>query len=205
MMKKNHAARLGALALALTLVSTCLMGGTLAKYTTTVTGTATATVAKWSFKANGETATIADIDLGNTLKYNANNIISKVIAPGTEGSFDIIVDATGSEVGIDYTIRFSDVKNKPTNLLFYKDSEHKDPINDLFIPGNTGFDGIIDANATDKTVTKTVYWAWSYNSTDNDVADTAYGKDDSVDKRKMTFRITVTGTQVDPKSTSSGS
>ena len=51
MMKKNHAARLGALALSLTLVSTCLMGGTLAKYTTTVTGTATATVAKWVFNA----------------------------------------------------------------------------------------------------------------------------------------------------------
>ena len=56
MMKKNHAARLGALALALTLVSTCLMGGTLAKYTTTVTGTATATVAKWVFNANNAAA-----------------------------------------------------------------------------------------------------------------------------------------------------
>ena len=52
MKRKSQASRLGVLALALTLVTTCLTGGTMAKYVTEVTGNATAAVAAWSFKVN---------------------------------------------------------------------------------------------------------------------------------------------------------
>lgn len=44
--KKSYAARLGVLAVALSLVTACLLGGTMAKYVTEVTGTGSATVAK---------------------------------------------------------------------------------------------------------------------------------------------------------------
>ncbi|WP_320920565.1 hypothetical protein [Eisenbergiella porci] len=206
MMKKNHAARLGALALALTLVSTCLMGGTLAKYTTTVTGTATAMVAKWSFDAKNDGKSIStasySIDLGKTTNrtvYDATDVKEDVIAPGTEGSFSIIVDATDSDVGLAYTIKFSNAQNIPTNLSFYTDKEHNNKITNLFSNENKDFDGIINANGTEKEVTKTVYWMWPFGSTNNDAADTANGKSDN---RKMTFDITVTGTQVEPEKTS---
>lgn len=205
MMKKNHAARLGALALALTLVSTCLMGGTLAKYTTTVTGTATATVAKWSFDAKNNNTSIStesyNIDLGDTTNrtvYDTEDVKEDVIAPGTEGSFSIIVDAEGSDVGLAYTIRFSNAQNIPTNLSFYTDEEHKNKITNLFSDKTTDFDGTIAANGTEKKVTKTVYWMWPFGPTDNDAADTINGKSND---RKMTFNITVTGTQVEPKKT----
>ena len=52
-MKKRIVRRLGVVALALTLVSMTMMGGTLARYVTEVTGTATATVAACNFKAIG--------------------------------------------------------------------------------------------------------------------------------------------------------
>ena len=59
MKKRFNFGRLGALALALTLITTCLTGGTLAKYTSSTVGTGTATVAKWAvvLKANGTSQT----------------------------------------------------------------------------------------------------------------------------------------------------
>ena len=120
MKKKVYAARLGVTALALTLVTTCLMGSTLARYVTEVTGSATATVAKWSFKANNSTAaTFDDIDLGRTA-YDSSTITAGVIAPGTSGSFDIVIDGTGSEVGIDYEIKLEAATDTtfPDDMVF---------------------------------------------------------------------------------------
>ena len=90
-----------------------------AKYKTTLTGNGTATVAKWSFKVNGQTQTIPDIDLATKMK-KVNNVAENKLAPGTEGSFELNLDATGSEVAIDYNIKLI-VTEKPTNLRFYTD------------------------------------------------------------------------------------
>ena len=208
MMKTNHAARLGALALALTLVSTCLMGGTLAKYVTEVTGTATATVAKWSFDAKNGDKSIATqeykIDLGDTtnrVAYEGTDIKEGVIAPGTEGSFAILLDGSGSDVGIDYTIKFSGAKNVPDNLVFYKDEKHNEKIDNFFSDTDAAIQGIIGAGTS---VTPIVYWQWPYDETktdEGDTADTSAGSKEKDDDRKMTFTITVTGTQVSPKAT----
>lgn len=203
MMKTNHAARLGALALALTLVSTCLMGGTLAKYVTEVTGTATATVAKWSFTANEQTSSFTGIDLGDTTHrkaYNGTDINEGVIAPGTEGSFDIVVDATGSEVGVAYQIKFSNLVNKPANLKFYEgyeDGNFTKEISELV--DFEGFTGTIEANAETRTVIKTVYWQWPYETGDSNADKVKHNGEDTLDAgKKIMLDITVTGTQVSP-------
>lgn len=188
--KKSYASRLGVLAVALTLVTACLLGGTMAKYVTEVTGTGSATVAKWSFTANGETETFTDINIASTAYTNINNTDKNRIAPGTEGSFDITLDATGSDVAVDYTIAFSNLKNKPTNLKFYSDEAGTTEITNLA----TGFTGKIDYNATADAMktTKTVYWKWAYQTGSSDATDVAdSGKD-------MTFDIKVTGTQAEP-------
>ena len=193
MMKKNHAARLGALALALTLVSTCLMGGTLAKYTTTVTGTATATVAKWVFNANDANSTSKTFAVSLEDTTLNDKVTEKKIAPGTDGSFAIVINAVGSDVALDYTIAFSDIQNKPSNLNFYSDEEFKTKIDNLV--GYSKLDGSIGIK-DEKTVTKTIYWKWPYEGVDgaNDSTDTVSGEA----AEKMTFTITVTGTQQDP-------
>lgn len=207
MMKTNHAARLGALALALTLVSTCLMGGTLAKYVTEVTGTATAMVAKWSFTANGANPNSAEesskkfsVNLGKTLKYDGTTLASDRIAPGTEGSFDIVVDATGSEVGVAYQIKFSNLVNKPANLKFYEgyeDGNFTKEISELV--DFEGFTGTIEANAETRTVIKTVYWQWPYETGDSNADKVKHNGEDTLDAgKKIMLDITVTGTQVSP-------
>ncbi|RGY96820.1 hypothetical protein [Clostridium sp. AM58-1XD] len=186
---KSYAARLGGLALALTFITTCLMGGTLARYTTEVTGTGSATVAKWSFKANEQTATFTDIDLASTAYTNIDKAGGNKIAPGTDGSFYIEIDGSGSEVAIDYTIAFSELSNKPANLKFYSDSGYSTEIADLTAYQDLKGEIAVDDLAT--PVKKMIYWKWDYGTAVKDVGPES-------GKEKMTFTITVTGTQKEP-------
>lgn len=179
--KKSYASRLGILALVLALTSTCLLGGTMAKYATEVTGTGSATVAKWSFKVNGETATMATVDLANT---NYSNVKSKTIAPGTKGSFDIELDASGSEVAVDYTIAFKNLSGKPDGLKFYSDAARKTEIS-----LSTGLTGTIALSDVNTKLTKTIYWEWPYGADNTDIAQTG---------STMKFDIAVTGAQQTP-------
>lgn len=123
MKKKSYVGRLGALALMLTVISTCLLGGTMARYVTEVTGSATATVAAWSFKANNSDSTFTPIDLGDTTNrtsYDGTTLKEDVIAPGTSGSFTIEIDGSGSDVGIQYdvAVKAASGTTLPDDLLF---------------------------------------------------------------------------------------
>lgn len=80
-MKKNRTMRVASLLLALTLITSCFVGGTFAKYTTSTTGGDSARVAYWGFDQEATTT----IDLfdgeydGTVDAENGDN----VIAPGT--------------------------------------------------------------------------------------------------------------------------
>lgn len=87
---KNKFMRAATLLMALTLMTSCFVGGTFAKYTTSSTGSDTARVAYWGFK---DTASITISDLfedtySNVVSAGAIDGVSNVIAPGTEGSAD---------------------------------------------------------------------------------------------------------------------
>lgn len=190
MKKRSYVSCLGALAVAMTLVTTSLTGGTMAKYATVVTGSATATVAAWSFKANGEDTTMTRIDLGSTANrasYDKDTIKEGVIAPGTEGSFEIVVDGTGSEVGIDYILVISDSSSLPSNLKFTVG-------NDEYTLGSEMKGEIPYSASMNKTVS--VKWKWPI--------DTPQDKNDNDYKGStFTLNITVTGTQHTPTPTTS--
>lgn len=202
--KKSNAARLGVLALALTLVTTCLLGGTMARYVTEVTGSAKATVAAWSFKANGQDKTLSNIDLGSTANrqaYATGGIMDGVIAPGTKGSFDIEIDGSGSEVGIQYTVKLAaaDGITLPSDLTF-KVANGSGQQATAYILGND-MTGTIDyspaQNAMKKTLT--IQWEWAFGE-----SDTASSNDNTYQDKDWTLDITVTGKQI-PLSTESSS
>ncbi len=195
--KKSYVARLGVLVVALTLVSTCLLGGTMAKYVTDVKGDGTATVAKWSFKANGQDATMTAVDLASTAYGNINNDGGNKIAPGTEGSFDIEIDASGSEVAVDYAITFSNLQNKPDNLTFYSDADGTKKIDSL--ENCKDLNGTIELADVSKTVTKTVYWKWPYGTSDKVDDNTADNTAGTPGNSAVSFDIVVTGTQKAPE------
>lgn len=188
-MKKRTLGRMAVLAFALCMVTTCLLGGTLAKYTTAVTGTGTASVAAWSFKVNNQsTATITGIALTDTTLNS--KVTSGKVAPGTDGQLQVSLDATGSDVAIDWTVEISNVANKPTNLKFYSDNTFNTPLTET--SGKYTVSGTIALNAVGTAVTVPIYWKWAYETTSGDAADTG-------DQGKaMTFDIGITGTQQDP-------
>lgn len=200
-MKKRIVRRLGVVALALTLVSMTMMGGTLARYVTEVTGTATATVAAWSFKANGEVATMNAIDLGDTTHrtgYEKTTVEEAVIAPGTSGSFDIVLDGTGSEVGIDYTVKIAeattDAVKIPSDLTFTVKNGESSTSYTL----GTDITGKIDYNATDKSMKKTitVSWKWEFGN-----EDTVKMNDNAFASKTWNLAITAIGKQIAPVET----
>ena len=131
-------------------------------------------------------------------RYFYRFLVNNKIAPGTSGSFDIKVDATGSEVGINYNITFTEEENKPQNLKFeYNDIEYNS-IKDL----EDDLSGTINANDEDKTRTLNVKWKWDYETgsnpeeiLSNDLVDT----EDAKRIQNYTFDVVVTGTQVEPQ------
>ena len=167
------------------------------KYTSTLTGNGTSTVAKWSFKVNGQTQTIPDIELGETMDAH-NNVVTPKLAPGTSGHFDLILDGSGSEVAIDYNIKLA-ITQKPTNLKFYLDDKYQTPISET--DGTLNIAGSIALEDVNTPLTKTIYWQWPYETgkTSNEI-----DKNDETDTKdsgkNVTMTITVTGTQRNPKS-----
>ena len=83
-----------------------LISGTYSRYTNTATGTATLDVAKWSVKINDkQMSEIASGNLPVNLTYSDNEFVSaNRIAPGRSATFTLVLDPTGSEVAIDYTV-----------------------------------------------------------------------------------------------------
>lgn len=113
-MKTRNLTRLGALALTMTMVTTSLMGGTLAKYTTEVSGTDTVTLAKFGYEANDGADNVtfttdgyAAIDLFDDLSTAATGTVqidtegNMYLAPGAYGTFQIELDGSASDVDIE--------------------------------------------------------------------------------------------------------
>lgn len=129
-----------------------------ARYRTVTNASAEAGVAKWSFKVNGSSEEIANIDLGETISYE--HVAEKRIAPGTSGAFDLVIDGSGSQVSIEYYIDI-DLAQKSTNMKFYLDSSFS---NELVITTDKKIrleDEILLENIN-TLVTKTIYWKWEY-------------------------------------------
>lgn len=208
-MKLRTMLRMGALTMALSLVSTSLMGGTLAKYTTEYTDDDSVTVAAWSFTADdGDEGTETfTFDLFGT---------ETLLQPGSSADAVEITLSNGSDVAAEYTVdiavelpsgwgeSYDTVDELP--LTFTAETDDDDSTGDF----DSGFSGTIAAD-DGSDVKITIGWAWPYeieDKTENQIddvavandADTAFGEVvTSEDELKVT--VTVTGTQADPDPT----
>ena len=173
-----------------------LGGQAYAKYVSQVKGQGIAEVATWDFKVNGQSEQVEEIRLAST--YDNQTLVDNKIAPGTSGSFNIIVDASGSEVGINYNIDFTEEENKPQNLKFIYEDREYNSIEDL----ENNLSGVINADDEEKTKTLNIQWKWDYETgkteeeiSQNDIVDTK----DSQNVGNYTYKLAVTGTQVQPQ------
>lgn len=175
-------------------------GQTYSKYVTEVRGDGTAQIATWDFKVNGQKEEVQTIPLSST--YDSSTLVNGKIAPGTEGVFQIIVDATGSDVGIDYKIKFADETTKPANLKFYYQEVEYDSILELGDALSGTIDADADTNGEGKVKTFDIKWKWNYETGNNPGEIATNDKIDTQNAQEIanyTFNVTVSGTQVAPQ------
>ena len=170
------------LSLMLVFLVAMILGYTYAKYINSREVSSTAGTATWSFDgsiSNTENNQTKSISLAQTV--NKDSVVSGKIAPGTSGTFKIIIDANGSEVDVDYDVLLKgEESNKPDNLYFTCEDlvNARDSENNLIkyysLEDMLAFDsqsneynmsGTIDkdSNSTPKEIT--VDWVWPYEST----------------------------------------
>ncbi len=187
--------------LAVTMMFTmCFVGGTFAKYTSSGTGTDTATVAKWDIRVNG-----SEIATSNTFTFDLFQTITdsdltsaetdiapadgSIIAPGTSGKFSIAIQNL-SQVNATYAIDYTVTNDGNIPVEFSTNGTHwKTNINDLDVTN------VAIGLGTDTTVT--VQWRWRFEAdsvTEGDNADTTLGKDGTA---TLEVSAKVTATQVD--------
>ena len=190
----------------LSVISLGSVAGTYAKYTSNATGTDSARVAKWSFTVGGTETATTDTFTFNLFETTYTNVASKdldgdgnndkVIAPGTEGSFDIVL-ANASEVNATYDIEYTvtNTNNIPVEFSVDGGTTWKADLTTLNVD-----DKAINMNGGTETIK--VQWRWAFEgtsstnftSTQTDATDTALGKDASA---VLTVSAKVTATQVD--------
>lgn len=170
-------------------------GQTYSKYVARLKGEGIAQVATWNFKVNNQEEQVQTINLQSS--YNNGTLFNNKIAPGTNGQFEIVVDGTGSDVGIFYSINFTNEKNKPRNLKFIYDNVQYNSITEL----TQVLSGVINSNEEDKKKIFTIKWEWKYETGNtneeiakNDKIDTEDGKNIS----NYTFDVIVSGNQINP-------
>lgn len=180
----------------ITIILAFIGGSAYAKYKSSVTGHGTAQIASWSFKVNDKEDKIQTISLKSTA--NNETLVNNKIAPGTQGNFQIKLDASNSDVGIDYVIKFENETQKPQHLKFIYEGNTFNSITEL----GQALSGTINANTENKTKVLDIEWRWDYETGKTSQEIITNDKKDTEDAKNInnyTFDIFITGTQVNPK------
>ena len=217
-MKKNKAMRLASALLVLTLLTTCAISGTFAKYTTSTTGTDKARVAYWGFDQAAATA----IDLfDGTYTNNVNSSgevdgFSNVVAPGTskettfafgytnyrtdaitapEVAYTFTVDPTITgdydELDVNTSFKWTLAKGDATATEYQTVAQLLAAIKAL--SGDASGSKTYNPGELPTAFTSADGWKWDFEG--NDAKDTALGNSQTLEN--VTFAIAITATQVD--------
>ena len=109
------------LALAFTLISTSLLGSTLAKYTSTDSGSDTARVAKWGF-GGINTVDIFNFTYDGTVL--ADDGVTKIVAPGTGGAVNFGIEDGVSEVSSTVTFAITETNSGGIPIVYQVGSNY---------------------------------------------------------------------------------
>ncbi|MBQ8403328.1 MAG: hypothetical protein IJX55_02750 [Clostridia bacterium] len=203
-MKKNVMMRMASCLLVAVLLTTCVISGTFAKYTTTADASDEARVAKWGVEITTDsdlglfsetyeiaTATNAADNSAITNSVAVSSTGTNVVAPGTSGSVNFSISGT-PEVAVNVKVEMTvnkDVKisKSTTGVELTEDycpvvfTLTKDGTTDALATGTltdikTAMEEL-SANYAPNTnleATYTLSWEWAFNG-NNDIADTYLG------------------------------
>ena len=224
--KRSKTMRVAGGMLAASLVMTCLISGTMAKYTSTASGSDTARVAKWSIKVNEQeiatnTSQGITFDLFETIGDDWDGLGDgaivvngvdgeKNIAPGRGGVFEVNVE-NESEVTAHIDVDLNESKTNNIPIVYSLDGTNYYTLDQL-----NNF-GVVDGGLKDGVELKAgesqafdIYWAWAFD--DDAVYDLGLGSNPSSDNHdtdlgilaqtdgsepKITIEANVIATQVD--------
>lgn len=198
-MKRNKTTVIITIALILALIALILVASSYAKYISSGAGSDTARVAKWSFKVGNNDIVATDtfeFDLFKTITdtegTTETDVVSansdKVIAPGTSGSFELVLEnksEVSAKYGIEYTIE--NTESIPVQFSVNGGETWTDSLTNVIA---NDADTKLAANNGSKTIT--VQWRWAYEG--NDATDVTLGKDGTA---KLKVIAKVTATQID--------
>lgn len=219
-MKKNWTMRVGVALVALTLITSCFVGGTFAKYTTAGTGTDSARVAKFGVTVTATGNMFADkYDNPDDSATVVGQGGEKVVAPGTRGNMVSMTLRGEPEVDVkvtyEATVDLNDHwEDAAGNFYFPLDiSVNKQEVD---LSGATSKKDVISAVASAiNNYSKTyeagkdlstvgadslaISWEWDFEGNGNDdVKDTYLGDQASKGKAgEITIGVKTTVTQVD--------
>ncbi len=148
------------------LLTSIIISNTVAKYITSTSSNADINIARWQVLVNNQDVTSANT-LNNVITPifpGNNNIASGVIAPNAEGYFDIVIDATNTDVSLRYEVTTSANEESIVQDLVLSgysidEGERQEIIEDE--NGNFKIQGEIRYNSQDKDITLRVYIKWN--------------------------------------------
>ena len=169
---------------------------TYAKYTRTLGGSDTATVAKFSVDASGlnkeQNATISLFDNVKEADTTSSeeNVLEGKIAPGTGGSFTTTL-TNKSEVDVKAVVTLNETANTSNVPIEYSlDKTNWKSASEITKEVNLDYVGKASANSSSDV---TIYWRWAFDGSDS--ADTALGE--ATTAPTVTTQVTATFTQTD--------
>lgn len=146
-------------------------------------------IKEYRFKINYKNMNFKSIDLVKTI--NEETLIYEKIAPGTNGSFNIILD---SNYDLKYTIGFNSINEKPKNLNFRAIKNEKiigeaDSLEKL----SEKLTGYINKN---EKINITVNWYWDYESQQDKEETDRQDTKDSENIERYQFKIYTLGEEI---------
>lgn len=159
-------------------------------------GTSQNNLAKWEIKINN-----TNISSGINSTFNINNlnidlnsnVQSGKLAPGTTGSFDIVIDPTDSQVSVRYDITIDDSNLIASNMALVSIDQISDNTISLIKTAANKYTAVIPLNKINGNYINDVRinFAW-INNDDNSANDTAIG---NIPNNTVNIPINVSVTQ----------
>lgn len=221
--KKSKTIIVAAIVLMLCLITTCVVGTTLAKYTTQGSGTDSAQVAKWGVKIEIQGDKLFSNEYKNSSDEVTVKSTSDVVAPGTSGSTTFSISGTPEvKLHLDFALtEVSDVVLKTGNGKVELSSDYYPIKFKLEKSGKTtaiaenktlaemvdvlnGLDEDYAVNS-DLAATYTLSWEWAFDGANDDadtllgdiIAGVTTGVTADTYNTEVKFKLTITATQID--------
>ena len=167
-MKKQRFFMLGIITVLVAVLSLTFVSSTFAKYTSTVSGSDTAKVAKWEWTLGTQdvSKTVAgDVEVFKTIVDTVDgntdaNVGADLIAPGTKGQFQFVL-TNNSEVDGSFAVTFTETNTSGIPLQYSLDgTTWYDSIHELSTTEAGELAGELAIGAAAKTIT--VQWRWEF-------------------------------------------